>query len=287
MGIQIHSAREYRLAVRLVHDGAIGKVRDAHTWSSKDWGDTDAMPQRTDPVPQGLDWDLWLGVCANRPFIGKGWYHPGNWRRRLDFGTGTFGDMGCHIFDPMFGALGLTSPISVRSEGAAPNSHSWANNALIRYVFPGTRYTTPGTVPVVWYDGNRRPPADIRALIGKTPMPDQGSILVGTEGVMVIPHVAPPVLLPSDKYAGIALPDVGHANHWHEFIDAVRGEGHTSAGFDYSGPLTESVLLGSVATRFPNTTLEWNSAKLAFTNVREANTYVKRSYRAGWHTAGL
>ncbi|KAB2671450.1 MAG: Gfo/Idh/MocA family oxidoreductase [Verrucomicrobia bacterium] len=287
MGIQIHSAREYRLAVRLVHDGAIGKIREAHTWSSKDWGDNGEMPRRHDPIPQGLDWNLWLGVCADRPFIGQGWYHPGNWRRRLDFGTGTFGDMGCHIFDPVFGALALTSPISVRSEGAAPNSHSWATNAVIRYVFPATRYTTPGTIPVVWYDGNQRPPAEVRALIGKTPMPDQGSILIGTEGVMVIPHVAPPVLLPDEKYAGMKLPDVGHANHWHEFIDAVRGEGHTSAGFGYSGPLTESVLLGSVATRFPRTTLEWNAAKLAFTNVREANAHVKRSYRAGWHVPGL
>ncbi len=282
MGIQIHSAREYRLAVRLVHDGAIGKVREVHTWSSKDWGDGGAMPQRHDAVPDGLNWDLWLGVCAERPFIGQGWYHPANWRRRLDFGTGTFGDMGCHIFDPVFGALALTAPISVRSEGAAPNDHSWAINATIHYVFPATRYTTPGTVPVTWYDGNQRPPAEIRALIGKTPLPDQGSILIGTDGVMVIPHVAPPILLPTDKYAGMKLPDVGEANHWHEFVDAVRGVGQTTAGFDYSGPLTESVLLGSVATRFPKTTLEWNSSRLKFTNVGDANRFVKRTYRKGW-----
>ena len=114
MGIQIHSGSEYRTAVKLVQDGVIGKIKEVHTWSSKTWGDTGAMPDKTDAVPDGLDWNLWLGVCAERPFIGNGWYHPGNWRKRLDFGTGTFGDMGCHIYDPVFGALALTAPLSVR-----------------------------------------------------------------------------------------------------------------------------------------------------------------------------
>jgi predicted dehydrogenase len=287
MGIQIHSATEYRLATRLVQDGVIGKVREVHTWSSKEWGDNGAMPDRKDPVPTGLDWNLWLGVCADRPFIGQGWYHPGNWRRRLDFGTGTFGDMGCHIFDPVFSALGLTAPISVKSLGAAPSSHSWATNAIIEYIYPATPFTIPGTVPVTWYDGRKRPPADIVSLLGKVALPDQGSIIIGTQGVMVVPHVGRPILLPAQKYDGFKYPDVGSANHWHEFIDAVSGKGTTSAGFDYSGPLTESVLLGSVATRFPNQLLEWNSAKLKFTNVAAANQHVRRTYRKGWETKGL
>jgi predicted dehydrogenase len=287
MGIQIHSSNEYRLATRLVHDGAIGKVREVHTWSSKQWGDNGAMPQRTDPVPAGLDWNLWLGVCTDRPFIGQGWYHPGNWRRRLDFGTGTFGDMGCHIFDPVFGALELTAPLSVTSRGPAPNAHSWATDAVIEYVFPATRQTVPGKIPVTWYDGTKRPPAHVLSLLGKTPLPDQGSILIGTDGVMVIPHVARPVVLGSGKLGQSNWPDVGSANHWHEFIDAVRGVGKTSTPFDYSGPLTECILLGSVATRFRDTTLEWNAAKLRFTNVKEANAFVRRGYRKGWETKGL
>ena len=88
-------------------------------------------------MPEGFNWDLWLGVWRNAPFIGNGYYHPGDWRKRLDFGTGTFGDMGCHIYDPVFEALALTAPISVRSEGAAPNDHSWATDAVsIHCVFP-------------------------------------------------------------------------------------------------------------------------------------------------------
>lgn len=287
MGIQIHSAVEYRLAVELVQRGAIGKVRAVHTWSDKDWGDSAPMPARTDPVPANFNWDLWLGVCAPRPFIGGGWYHPGNWRRRLDFGTGTFGDMGCHIFDPVFKALALTAPISVRSEGAAPNAHSWAANAVIHYEFPATRYSVPGRLPVTWYDGNQRPPAEVLGLLEGQARPDQGSILIGTEGVMVIPHVARPVLLPVAKYRDYKLPEVQGLDHWHQFVDAVRGEGRTSANFDYAGPLTESVLLGSVATRFPQTTLNWNVRRMKFTNESAANQFVRRKYRPGWEVSGL
>ncbi len=287
MGIQIHSAAEYRVAVELVQTGAIGKVREIHTWSSKDWGDNGAMPTRVDPVPVGLNWDLWLGVAAARPFIGQGWYHPANWRRRLDFGTGTFGDMGCHIFDPVFKAVGLTSPVSVRSEGAPPNLHSWAINAVIHYVFPETPFTIKGNIRVTWYDGNQRPPAEVRALLEGRELPDQGSIVIGTDGVMVIPHVDMPFLLPDAKFKGFRHPELKGTNHWHQFVDAVRGVGKTSAHFDYAGPLTEAVLLGSVATRFPKTTLEWSGRRLKFTNVKEANQFVRRAYRKGWEVKGL
>ena len=287
MGIQIHSNQEYRLAVELVQSGVIGKIREVHTWSDKDWGDTVSKPSRVDPIPNGLNWDLWLGVCAAREFIGAGWYHPGNWRRRLDFGTGTFGDMGCHIFDPVFKAVGLTAPLSVRSEGAPPNADSWSNNAVIKYVFPATRYTVSGRIPVTWYDGHQKPPAEIISLLEGRKLPDQGSILIGTDGVLVIPHVEQPILLPDAKYRGFKRPELKTADHWHQFVDAVRGLGKTSANFDYAGPLTESVLLGSVATHFPQTTLEWEAKHLRFTNEKSANQYVRRTYRKGWETKGL
>ena len=290
MGIQVHSNTEYRTAVKLVQDGVIGKIKEVHTWSSKTWGDLGAKPDRTDPVPEGIDWNLWLGVCAERPFIGNGWYHPGNWRKRLDFGTGTFGDMGCHIYDPVFKALALTSPLSVPSEGAAPNEHSWATDAICHYVFPGTAYTADKTVNVTWYDGKQRPPAEIMALaVNKegdpndkaNKAPDQGSIFIGTEGVMVLPHVGQPRLIGA-AFKGYMVTVVPGSNHWEQFVDAVRGEGKTSANFDYAGPLTEAVLLGSVASRFPQQELKWDGAGLKFTNVETANQYVRRTYRAVW-----
>lgn len=286
MGIQIHSTREYRTGVHLIQAGVIGKVKEVHTWSSKKWGDMDPKPTRRDPVPAGFDWNLWLGVCEERPFIGGGWYHPGNWRRRLDFGTGTFGDMGCHIFDPVFKAMALTAPLSVRSEGAAPNDHSWAVDAVIHYVFPRTAYSANDTLPITWYDGDQRPPQSIQSLVAD-PLPDQGSIFVGVKGVMVLPHIGMPKLYPAGEFASFEMPEIEGGNHWHQFADAIQGKGATSADFNYSGPLTESVLLGSVATRFPKATLNWDAKKLRFTNEDDANQYVKREYRDGWQVAGL
>ncbi len=287
MGIQIHSDPAYRLAVRLIQAGAIGPVREVHTWSDKKWGDSRPRPDRQDPVPASLDWDAWVGVAPMQSYLGESYYHPGNWRRRLDFGTGTFGDMGCHIFDPVFEALALTAPVSVRSEGPAPSQHNWANNAIIHYVFPGTRHTQDRTVRVTWYDGDEKPPREIQALAAPQKMPGQGSLFIGAKGVMLLPHIARPVLLPVKDFRDFEMPKVAGANHYHQFVNAILGNGQTSAGFDYSGPLTESVLLGSVATRFPKRTLEWDATKLTFRQVPEADRLIRRPYRKGWEVNGL
>lgn len=286
MGIQVHSSAEYRTAVQLVHSGTIGKIREVHAWSNKKWGDTAPRPAASDPVPDTLNWDGWLGVAHPETFI-KGYCHPGNWRKRLEFGTGTFGDMGCHIYDPVFGALALTAPLTVRAEGPAPSQHSWAINAIVKYTFPGTQYTDGKTVNVTWYDGDERPPNEIQALIEDAKMPGQGSIVIGTKGVMLIPHVAFPSLFPRASFKDFKLPEVTANNHYHQFVDAAMGKGQTSTAFDYSGPLSETVLLGSLATRFPKTTLQWNSAKLKFQNEKQANVFLKRPYRSGWKVKGL
>ena len=182
MGIQIHSHEVHRTIVATIQSGMIGKVMEVLSWSGKHWGDTRPRPDRKDPVPSGLNWDSWLGVAADRPFIAR-YYHPGEWRKRLDFGTGTFGDMGCHILDPVFTSLNLTAPQSLRSEGGAPNAHNWGLDSKVRYIFPGTKYTT-NPVTLYWYDGNARPPAEITGLVGKRSLQDQGSIYIGTEGVL-------------------------------------------------------------------------------------------------------
>ena len=244
------------------------------------------VPDRSDPVPPTLNWDYWIGTAAPRPYL-TDYYHPVNWRKRQDFGTATFGDMGCHIFDPVFEAVQLTAPISVRSEGPAPGQHNWALNSVIHYVFPGTAMTEGKTVNVSWYDGKERPPQEIQALIGTRRLPGQGSILVGTKGVMLLPHIGMPVLLPEDQFQGFAMPPQEPVNHYFQFVEAILGNGKTTTGFEYSAPLTESVLLGPIATRFPKTTLEWEAKKLKFTNSAEATAFVKRKYRAGWGVKGL
>ena len=286
MGIQIHSTTQYRKAARLVRDGVIGKIKEVHSWCPKSWGDTSAKPDQSDPVPADFDWNLWLGVCSERPFIGGEYYHPENWRKRLDFGTGTFGDMGCHIFDPVFKAIKLTAPISVRSEGLAPNQWHWALNSKIHYVFPGTEYTAEKTLPVTWYDGEQKPPAEVVALLEGKKLPGTGSVFIGTEGVMVLPHYGRPQLYPDAKYHDFIQPDAGEANHWGQFVNACLGKDTTTANFAYAGPLTEAVLLGGVASHFPQTTLQWNAHKLKF-DLAEANHLVRRKYRKGWSVSGL
>ena len=290
MGIQIHATSHYKIAPVLIQAGTIGKVKEVHSWCPKSWGDPAARPQRSDPVPEGFNWDLWLGVCAPRSFLGGDYYHPASWRKRLDFGTGTFGDMGCHIFDPVFTALGLKAPIAVRSEGVAPNAWNWAMDSKITYTFQGTPLTEGQTLPITWYDGAQKPPADLLAMLKTDGKPDDrpgtGSIFVGTQGLLVLPHWAPPLLYPDKNFDGLKFPAIPSGNHWAEFVSACQHGGATGAGFDYAGPLTEAVLLGGVASRFPQTTLKWDSEKLRF-DKPEANQFVRRTYRAGWEIKGL
>ena len=286
MGIQIHSHEVHRTIVATIQAGTIGKVKEVHSWSGKHWGDRKPRPNRIDPVPAGLNWDVWLGVAAERPFLAH-YYHPGEWRKRLDFGTGTFGDMGCHILDPVFTSLALTAPSSVRSEGGAPNADNWGLDSQVRYVFPGhqAHHRDAHTLLV-----RRRPAApgrdqgaDRQAATSQT----RARSTSATKGVLYAPYIDPPVLLPAEKFKDAKLPNPGGNDHYMQFVEACRGNGKTSAPFDYSGPLTESVLLGCLATRFPETTLEWDAAELKVTNVSEANAFVRRRYRKGWEVDGL
>jgi predicted dehydrogenase len=285
MGIQIHSHPVHKLVVKLVQDGAIGKVKEVHSWSGKSWGDTAPKPDREDPVPPGFNWDLWLGVAKERPFIGNGYYHPGNWRKRLDFGTGTFGDMGCHILDPVFGAIGVGNPLSIRSELPGPNDYNWSLDVQVKYVFPGTKFTTE-TVALTWYNGKVRPPEEIAKQAGGK-LNDQGSIYIGEKGVLYSPYIAAPVLLPAGQFRDFKMPEVKGDDHYLQYVEAVRGNGKTSAPFSYSGPLTEMVLLGCLATRFEKTELKWDTKALKFTNNDNANAFVKREYRKGFEIEGL
>lgn len=286
MGIQISSAFTERFAVRLVQDGAVGKIKEVHTFSSKTWGDPNPIPQREDPIPATLNWDHWLAGAAARPYL-KGYYHPGDWRRRRDFGTGTLGDMGCHMFSGWMRALALTSPISVKSSGPAANKDSWALHGQVEYLFPGTQYTEGKEIKVTWTDGDARPPKAVADLVGGK-LPDQGSVYIGTEGILVCGHMSRPLIYPLEKGKGYKFPTLEPRDHYIEFLDCVRNGGaKPSANFDYAGPLTEAVLLGCLSTVFPGKSLEWDPATLTFKNAPEANPLVGRTYRPGWEIPGL
>ena len=284
MGIQIHSHVAYRMAALMIQDGVIGKVSAVHSWSEKVWaGPKEGRPARTDPVPDSLDWDLWLGVAPERPFV-KEIYHQSNWRGWVDFGTGTQGDMACHIVDPVFNCLKLSAPTSVTAEGPPPNPETWAKLGVAHYEFPGTPYTTE-TLKFTWYNGDRRP--DLELAPGEKKLPGQGSIFVGEKGNMLLEHVAGPKFLPKEKFAGIKRPDLKNVDHYHQWVGACLGDGESSTPFSYSGPLTEGVLLGLAASYFPNEKLSWNSEKLMFNDHAKANEHLRRVYRKGWEVEGL
>lgn len=282
MGIQVSSQAPQRYGEWLVRSGIVGKIREVHTFSNKSWGDDKPMRDGVDQVPPTLEWNEWLGVADSRPFK-RGVYHPGEWRRRIGFGTGTLGDMGCHIYSPPYRALKLTAPTKVTSHGSTPSAESWAVTAKVHLVYPGTEYTAGPEVDMWWYDGGEMPPEALRAQVGAR-MPDQGSLVVGTDGLLVLPHGGEAFALPESKMATIQKPELTPRDHYGEFLDAVMaGPGTTcSAGFDYSGPLTESVLIGNVAAHYPGEALSFDAARLAFPGNPDANRHLTRSYRRGW-----
>ena len=279
MGIQISSHETQLVTERLLREGAVGKIREVHTFCDKAWGDLAPIPSGADPIPPTLDWDGWLGVSEPRPFKANA-YHPGNWRKRIGYGTGTLGDMGCHIFSTPLRGLGLALPKQVTSHGAAPVFGSWPVQSKIHYVFPGTPYTASDTVDFWWYDGQERPPqAVIDAVGGK--IPSAGSVMIGTNGAILLPHIDYPSLHPQEKFLDKEVEKGVSRNHYHEFLDAVaKGPGTVcSAGFDYAALLTEVVLLGTMACHHPATTLVYDVDDMQFERQRDRHNGFSRRYR--------
>jgi predicted dehydrogenase len=286
MGNQIQSHEAYRTAVKLVHDGAVGKVREVRSWQAGKmrWMLVDDRPKGSDPVPEGVHWDDWLGVAPERPYKERV-YHPFNWRAWQDFSNGQLGDFGCHLLDPVFLALGLTAPVSVRAEAPPINREVWTKRATAHYEFPGTERTAGRTLPLTWYDGEGHfPPREALGLPKGAKVPPAGSVLLGEKGTLLIPHVAMPRLF-ADGGAEAKVEKVPARDHHLVWVDACRGAGATGSHFGYAGPLTETVLLGTVAIRVPGTKLEWDAAGLRVTNSSAANALVRKAYRKGWEPA--
>ena len=159
MGNQIHSATEYRTGVKLLRDGAIGKIKAVHSWigeSRQPIHGPDRSAAASAPVPATLAWDAWVGPAPMRDFA-PACYHPFKWRDWQDFGSGALGDFGCHVLDPVFTALELTAPLTVRAENDGVNPQTWPGAQTVHYAFPGTEFTAGKTLPLTWYDGGRPP----------------------------------------------------------------------------------------------------------------------------------
>jgi len=286
MGIQIHSHQEYVRAKAMIQSGAIGKVSQVYAWRSGDWGYDGGPFEKFEKPPETLDWNLWIGTAAERPYVPKV-YHPAQWRRLIDFGTGTLGDMGVHIFDTPYGALELTNPVTVKVDCRPPTGIGHPTRMIVDYEFPGTKYTAD-KVRWTWMDGNAAPPkSDSVGLPPGIDLPGAASLFVGEGGFLLLPHIAAAKLFPEDKFKDYKAPEIPGTNHYHDWVNACLGGRETGASFSYGGPLTEALLLGLIASRFPGKTLNWDATKLEVTNLPEANEFLKRKYRSGFEVKGL
>jgi len=284
----VHSFYDYKLATLLIQSGIIGKVRRVRAWSPKNWGYDGPAFKGSDPVPTTLDWNLWLGTAAPRPYK-NGVYHPGNWRKLVDFGCGTLGDMGVHIFDTPYNALALDVPKTVKTKCRRPNGVGYPEKNKVIYTFPGTQYTTED-FEWVWYDGKGAPKKHKELkLPNRDKLPLQGAMFIGEKGRLLLPHfMESPRLIVDGVYQdidiskydpnetlGLTVNDYERdaPKHYHQFVDACLGKEKTSAPFSYAARLTETILLGVIAGRFPNKTLHWDSAQAKFEEA-EANEFL-------------
>lgn len=275
IGTQIHAGNNYRRVVELVQSGAIGEVKEAHVWVNVRYGGK-KWPTQFPPVPAGLNYDLWLGPVEEVPYSPE--WTPFAWRHWWHFGGGGLGDFGCHYMDLPYWALGLKYPLSAEAQGPEPDKHSTPLWMIVRYQFPALN---GGNQPLAmtWYHGGKQPspdvlPPDIARRWGS------GVLFVGSKGRLISDYSKHELLgVERPSELKVKIPNsIGHHKEWTE---AIKTGAKTTCSFDYSGPLTETALLGNVAFR-AGKKIEWDAKRLKATNTREAEQYIQHRYRKGW-----
>jgi predicted dehydrogenase len=292
MGNQGHATEGSRLTNEWIQAGIIGEVREVHAWSDragKLWKQGIGRPEGSPTIPSTLDWNLWQGPVKERPYNPA--YCPHSWRGWRDYGTGALGDMGCHIIDHPIWALGLGAPSHVEATttldgseiNGKPNFETYPIASIITFDFPAK-----GKQPAVrltWYDGGLLPPTPPEMAPGQR-LPDNGVLYVGSKGKMYHgSHGGMPQLLPASlTEKAMAVPKTMERSpgHYEEWLLACKGGPKPVSNFEYSGPMTETMLIGVLALRAPSRRLEWNSEQLKITNAPELNEHVQIEYRPGW-----
>ena len=279
MGNAGQASDRARLMCDYIWDGAIGSVREVHVWSNRPiWPQQVDRPEEVHPVPDTLDWDLWLGPAPERPF--NNIYHPFRWRGWWDFGTGALGDMGCHAFHPIFRALKLGHPTSVEATSTyngRVNEETYPLASTVHYEFP-TRGKMP-PVKLTWYDGGLKPRRPDELEPGRD-LDEGGALFLGNKGAM-LDHT----LIPDAKRRDYGRPPERlprSPGHFEEWFEACKGGERAGADFDIAGLVTEVVLLGNVALR-TGKKLQWDGPNMQFTNTPEANQHLRYEYRKGWN----
>jgi predicted dehydrogenase len=292
LGNQGRSSIESRMTVELLRSGAIGKIKEVILWENKPlnwWPKNTELRGQGDPIPAGLDWDLWLGVREPRPYLADT-YHPKTWRAWLDFGCGEMGDMGCHHFDISFDALRLTAPLRVRQTTPGSSGPLWGEKRVVEMIFPGSDITAGKTVQLTWHDGGIEPDrSKIQLPKSEAKFPESATYWIGEHGAIYKnyrggkPIVLPEENFPAEKYPANLKPQ----SHYHDWVDAILEGRKACDEFSHGGPLTETVLVGALADRFAGEWLEWDRQALKFTNSSKATALVRRAYRDGWKVPGL
>jgi len=294
MGNQGHAGPGLILWKKMMDAGAFGDIEEVHTWSDRPiWPQGMTEAAKEDPVPEGFDWDAWVGPAEMRPFSTA--YVPFKWRGWWDFGCGAIGDMACHNMDPAFWILKLGMPTSVKAEASAPTGMAYPSWSIIEYTFPATPVCPKG-VKVKWYDGKKLPAKPENA---------HPQLTIGSNGCMIVgskmtamggSHAAPPMPIALGKEAyGPAVKDAERVwreelkqtqgcNHYGQWVEACKAHDMAKPGsnFEYSVPMTQTLLLGCIALRFPGVELKWDNAKRQFSNHAEANRWLASKQRAGY-----
>jgi len=299
LGTQYAALVGDRMAVQYLREGALGEIRRIVLFlTSKSLNRIPGpRPAQGSPVPPHLMWDLWLGTAPTRDYAPE-IYHPRKWRAWQDFGTGLMGDNQSHLFDSSWKGLGLTAPLTVKAEvqeswktDAARRSDNWPQSQHVTWTFPGNEKTGGKPITVEWFDNEMKPPAEYQKYAkaaGLSMLPEVGSLVIGSEGAMLMAHGTAPRLVSDGRLSKYPKPKPpNHPSHYHHYVDACLGGEKTESHFMQTGPMTMAIMLGNYAVRFPDTELQWDAANLKVTNVPEANKLAGRTYRAGWNIPGL
>ncbi len=281
-----HAGEGLRLTREWIQAGVIGQVREVHCWSDRPghfWKQDLDRPTDTPPVPPELDWNLWLGAAPERPYHPV--YCPRAWRGWFDFGTGAMGDMAVHNMDPAFYALDLDAPVAAEAQTSQPlKAESYPAWSILTYYF-AARGNRPA-VKVTWYDGGQLPPRPAE-LEASRQLGDNGIYFVGQKGTILAGGWAgTPRLVPESRMQDFQMPprsiprSIGHHAEWIKACKECKPE-DAQAGFAYSGPYTESLLVGNLALRLQKR-IEWDSAAMRATNAPEAEPLIRKKYRAGF-----
>lgn len=300
MGNQGRSGDGVRMICEWIWDGAIGDVHTVHAWTNRPvWpqGVEVDRPKETPPVPETLDWDRWLGPAPYRAYHPA--YLPRSWRAWWDFGTGSLGDLGCHILDPVAWALDLKYPESVEGcistywedfwKYTEPKNETYPRSTIVRFKYPAK--DGKPAINLTWWDGGLLPPRPEELEEGRKLGDEDGGLLfIGDKGILMSgcygrnPRLIPETKMKEYQKPPQTLPRIpeGEDGHEKDWVRSCKDGNPAASSFDKSGPLAEMVLMGNLAVRYPGRRLLWDGPNMKVTNFDEANAYVKREYREGW-----